>query len=29
MQIVLAEAFMAQGNYDEAIDVLGQARNLE
>jgi hypothetical protein len=29
MQIVLAEAFMAQGNYDEAIDVLGHSRDLE
>ncbi len=25
MQITLAEAFMAQGNYDDALDTLGRA----
>lgn len=29
MYITLAEAFMAQGNFDDAIEVLGKASNLE
>jgi tetratricopeptide (TPR) repeat protein len=29
MYITLAEAFLAQGNYDDAIDILNKASNLE
>ena len=28
MQITLAEAFMAQGNYDDALDTLSRAEQL-
>ena len=29
MHITLAEAFMAQNNYDDAIDTLNKAQNIE
>lgn len=29
MYITLAEAFISQGNYDDAIDILSKASNLE